>query len=80
MLRVRIEALSKTHSAPISASFGVASVPYTSTGVSDLLAAADGALYKAKQDGRNQVATAPTRPFHLDRLEDAFEPKLEAAE
>jgi diguanylate cyclase (GGDEF)-like protein len=72
-LRVRIEALSQTHGAAISASFGVASVPYTSTGVSDLLAAADGALYRAKQAGRNQVAAAPTRPFHLDRLEDALD-------
>jgi diguanylate cyclase (GGDEF)-like protein len=72
-LRLRIEALSQTHGAAISASFGVASVPYTSTGVTDLLAAADGALYKAKQNGRNQVVAAPTRPFHLDRLEDALE-------
>lgn len=81
-LRLRVESLSKTHGAPISASFGVASVPYTSTGVMDLLAAADAALYKAKQDGRNQVVAAPTRPFHLDRLEDEFEPapRLEAAE
>jgi len=72
-LRLRVEALSQTHGAAISASFGVAAVPYTSTGVSDLLAAADGALYKAKQNGRNQVAAAPTRPFHLDRLEDALD-------
>ena len=82
MLRLRIEALSKTHGAAISASFGVAAVPYTSTGVVDLLAAADGALYAAKQAGRNQVKAAPTRPFHLDRLEDAFEApsRLQAAE
>jgi diguanylate cyclase (GGDEF)-like protein len=82
LLRIRIEALSKTHSAEISASFGVSSVPYTSTGVMDLLAAADGALYRAKQEGRNRVVAAATRPFHLDRLEDAFEPpqRLEAAE
>jgi len=72
-LRLRIEALSQTHGAAISASFGVAAVPYTSTGVTDLLAAADGALYKAKQNGRNQVVAAPTRPFHLDRLEDELE-------
>jgi diguanylate cyclase (GGDEF)-like protein len=81
-LRLRIEALSKTHGAAISASFGAASVPYTSTGVMDLLAAADAALYRAKQEGRNQVVAAPTRPFHLDRLEDELdrEPRLEAAE
>jgi diguanylate cyclase (GGDEF)-like protein len=72
-LRMRVEALSQTHGAAISASFGVAAVPYTSTGVTDLLAAADAALYKAKQGGRNQVVAAPTRPFHLDRLEDELE-------
>lgn len=74
MLRVRVAALSQTHNADISASFGVASVPYTSTGVTDLLAAADGALYKAKQAGRNRVTCAPTQPFQMDRLEDALEP------
>jgi diguanylate cyclase (GGDEF)-like protein len=80
-LRVRVAALTQSHGAEISASFGVASVPYTSAGVSDLLAAADGALYKAKQNGRNQVVTAPTRPFQLDRLEDALDtPRLQAAE
>ena len=52
----------------LTASFGVAAVPYTSTGVTDLLAAADAALYKAKQNGRNQVVTAPTRPFQIERL------------
>jgi diguanylate cyclase (GGDEF)-like protein len=72
-LRTRIAALSQSHGTEISASFGVASVPYTSTGVQDLLAAADGALYRAKQNGRNQVVSAPTRPFQLERLEDALE-------
>jgi diguanylate cyclase (GGDEF)-like protein len=71
-LRVRVGALSETHGAQISASFGVASVPYTSSGVSDLLAAADAALYKAKQSGRNQVVTAATRPFQMQRLEDGL--------
>lgn len=79
-LRVQVAALSETHGAEISASFGVASVPYTS--VSDLLGAADAALYKAKQNGRNQVVTATRRPFQLDRLDDALEPpqQLQAAE
>ncbi len=81
VLRVRIAGLTQTHATDISASFGVASVPYTSTGVTDLLASADSALYRAKQAGRNQVMTAPTRPFQLERLEDALDtPRLEAAE
>jgi diguanylate cyclase (GGDEF)-like protein len=80
-LRVRVEALSQTHGAAISASFGVASVPYTSTGVTDLLGAADAALYKAKQNGRNQVVMATRRPFQLDKLEDALDAgTLQAAE
>lgn len=67
VLRLRIEELSNTHGADISASFGVASLPHTSNTVQDLLSAADAALYKAKQAGRNQVATAPLRPFRLDQ-------------
>ena len=67
VLRLRIEELSNTHGADISASFGVASLPHTSNTVQDLLSAADAALYRAKQAGRNQVATAPLRPFRLDQ-------------
>jgi diguanylate cyclase (GGDEF)-like protein len=69
-LRLRIEELSNAHGAPISASFGVSSVPHTSQSVSDVLAAADSALYKAKQNGRNQVTTAPLRAFRLDRTDE----------
>lgn len=76
MLRDRIEKLSQTHGARVTASFGVASVPYTSATVQDLLAAADAALYKAKQNGRNCVVAAPTRPFQMERLEDQIEPEL----
>jgi len=72
LLRVRVAGLSETHAAEITASFGVASVPYTSSGVSDMLAAADAALYRAKQAGRNKVMTAPTQPFQLERLEDGL--------
>ena len=70
LLRLRIEELSNTHGADISASFGVASLPHTSQSVPDLLSAADQALYKAKQGGRNQVAKAPLRPFRMDRGPD----------
>ena len=47
-------------------------VPYRvgTQGVTDLLSAADTALYKAKQAGRNQVMTAPLRPYRLDRPAD----------
>ncbi len=86
LLRQRIEGLSETHKADISASFGVASIPHTSGGVADLLAAADGALYKAKQNGRNQVQKAPVRAFR-DRDRGPVQPAssaevvaLEAAE
>ena len=76
VLRLRIEGLSQTHGAAITASFGVASVPQTSASVADLLASADAALYKAKQGGRNQVASAVSRPFTLERLEDQIEAPL----
>ena len=75
LLRLRIEELSNTHGAEISASFGVASVPHTSQSVADLLAAADAALYKAKQNGRNQVMSAPLRAYRLDRGHEL--PRLE---
>ncbi|MDB5539317.1 MAG: diguanylate cyclase [Devosia sp.] len=70
VLRLRIEELGNTLGTDISASFGVASLPHTSQSVADLLAAADSALYKAKQAGRNQVAKAPLRPFRIDRVVD----------
>ena len=39
------------------ASFGVASFP-AATNVETLVAAADSALYRAKREGKNRVATA----------------------
>jgi diguanylate cyclase (GGDEF)-like protein len=60
-LRLRIEALSDLHSVSISASFGVATVPETSTNAIDVIPMADGALYAAKQAGKNCVRVADRR-------------------
>lgn len=61
MLRARIEALSETHGAEVSASFGVATVPDMAASASDVVARADAALYAAKMAGRNCVISAAPR-------------------
>jgi diguanylate cyclase (GGDEF)-like protein len=60
-IRKRIAELSPADGITVSASLGVASIPQTATSPGDLLAMADAALYKAKQEGRNRVESAPMR-------------------
>jgi diguanylate cyclase (GGDEF)-like protein len=67
-LRARIEGLSEAHGTPISASFGVASVPETSTSPADVVPMADAALYLAKQAGKNCIRLAERRAARDDQL------------
>lgn len=60
-LRARIEGLSDAHGAPVSASFGIATVPETSTSPADVVPMADAALYAAKQAGKNCIRLADRR-------------------
>jgi diguanylate cyclase (GGDEF)-like protein len=68
LMRARVEALSEPHGAAISASFGVATVPETSTSPMDVIPMADAALYAAKQAGKNCVRTAERRAGRDDQL------------
>jgi diguanylate cyclase (GGDEF)-like protein len=61
-IRIRIAELASVRGVTVTASLGVASIPETSNGASDLLPAADAALYQAKQQGRDRVMAAPIRP------------------
>jgi len=72
-LRMGIERLSDSHGVPISASFGIAEHPNSTTDPRQLIAMADAALYAAKKDGKNCVrrAASPERPGE-------FQPKLVA--
>ncbi len=67
-LRARIEGLSEVHGTPISASFGIAAVPETSTSPADVVPMADAALYLAKQAGKNCIRTADRRAGRDDQL------------
>lgn len=73
LLRARIERLSENHGTRISASLGIATIPETSPTARDALADADAALYRAKEEGRNRVASAgkPAPPAAVDRTPNA---------
>ncbi|MEW9853755.1 GGDEF domain-containing protein [Novosphingobium sp. M1R2S20] len=67
MLRMRVEGLSDVHGVPVSASFGVAAVPETSTTAADVIPMADSALYVAKKKGKNCIARADRRAGRDDK-------------
>ena len=67
MLRMRVEGLSELHGVPISASFGVATVPETSTNAADIIPMADAALYAAKGAGKNRVVLSEKRSHRDDK-------------
>ena len=71
ILRARIESLSEVHGCAITASFGLASVPETSTGAVDAIPMADASLYVAKQSGKNCVRVADRRA-----AQEASHPRL----
>jgi diguanylate cyclase (GGDEF)-like protein len=56
--RLRVPRMSGRGSLRVTASFGVASVPESAADQEELVAAADGALYRAKRGGKNKVERA----------------------
>ncbi|MFI5495138.1 GGDEF domain-containing protein [Actinoplanes sp. NPDC051859] len=56
--RLRAAVAASASPVPVTASIGVATCPVDATGRDDLLAAADAALYRAKEAGRNRVVSA----------------------
>jgi diguanylate cyclase (GGDEF)-like protein len=57
-LRAALHGLDVGIGTPVTASFGVATFPCDGDGSDAVVRAADAALYRAKQDGRDRVAVA----------------------
>lgn len=72
-LRMGVEKLSDSHGVPISASFGIAEHPNSTSDPRQLIAMADAALYEAKKDGKNCVRRAASPERSVE-----FQPKLVA--
>ncbi|HTI03175.1 MAG TPA: diguanylate cyclase [Acidisoma sp.] len=60
-IRARL-ATTSANDVPVTASFGVASMPETCRRAAELLPTADGALYQAKDQGRDRVVAAAVLP------------------
>lgn len=82
-IRIGVEGLSEPNGAQVSASLGVATFPQTATAMKDLVANADAALYRAKQEGRNRVvrADARVRPTSgRGKSEETLDKEMKSAE
>jgi diguanylate cyclase (GGDEF)-like protein len=62
----RMARLDLEHIGPITVSAGVASFPHHAAGLDELIRVTDGALYSAKEQGKNRAALP--RPARRDRL------------
>lgn len=61
VLRAEVYAASRTWVHPVTVSIGVATLPESADTMSDLVIAADMAMYAAKESGRDRISAAPLR-------------------